>query len=357
MRKSDVFVKNAPLYYLLKLSLFLMVMSLCWPVMAQTKVDFVPDSVKMKTAKKDGWFPSMKASFSFSFAQSDGVVGVPDGTTLSLALQLDGGFLYSKGKHEWRTNTKMLHTQTKIPTLKPFLKSADSFNLETMYTYRFKSWIGAFISLKLDTALLAGYLVRDADTDLKVLKADGTALGAGKALKNQPFLMTNGFAPLMIKESFGLSIVPYEKPSTRVDIKVGLGAIEAFVSANPDLANLSGMIVADDDKTPELDVKLLQNYIQLGAELQLVVAGKIFGDVVGYTFLAEVMYPFVNQLEVGSDLKGIELLNIDVSLKLAVKLSKWASLNYSLSMVKAPLIVNEWQIVNSLLLTITASII
>ena len=108
------------------------------PVSAQKAGSFIPGKVKFKTKKKDGWFPDLNAAFNFSFAQSDGVIGVPDGSTMNFGLQLNGALTYSKGPHEWRSVLLLLHTQTKVPAIKPFLKSADKLDIETAYTYRLK---------------------------------------------------------------------------------------------------------------------------------------------------------------------------------------------------------------------------
>lgn len=336
----------------------------CAPSLAQAqKVDFVPDSIKMKTAKKDGWFPSLKAGFNFSFAQSDGVVGIPDGTTLNLGLQLDAGLLFAKGQHEWRSSAKVVHTQTKIPTIKPFIKSADRFDLETMYTYRFKrpKWLGYFVGAKLNTALLAGFLVRDADTALVFKDPKGTVLdlkdGEGNPFgvkKDQPFLLTHGFSPLLLKASTGLSALPIERKPVRLDIKLGVGVVQAITQSST-TGQPTGFIVTDDATTPALELTQLQDYLQAGGELQVAVSGSFKKGLLTYSLLAEIMVPFVSTAD--TNLTLVQQINTEIALKLGIKLTKWAALNYNLSVVRAPLLVDDWQITNNLMLSITASIL
>jgi len=325
-------------------------------VSAQQKTDFIPDDIKLKTAKKSGWFPALKAGFNFSFAQSDSVVGIPDGTTLNFGVQLEGSLLFSSGQHEWRNSLKLVHTQTKIPAIKLFLKSADRLDLESIYTYRFKSpkWLGLFIGLKSNTALLAGYLVKDTDTDLLLKTTTGKVIER-KALKDTQFPLTSAFSPFFLKESAGLSMLPYDKTHMKVDLKLGGGAVQVFTGSSDDENALIGFVLADDAATPKLELTQLQDYVQAGVELQVGVTGVLLSKSLSYSILAEVMLPLFSS--VTNNLSTIELINVEIAAKLSIKLASWASLNYSLSVVRAPLIVADWQIVNNLMLSITANLI
>ena len=103
------------------------------------EADYIPDAVvtkkkkKKKKKKKDGWHYNLNAAFSFAFSQSQGVVGVPDGLTLALGLQLNGGLQYRYKGHEWINRLSILHGQSKIPNIDPFIKSADQLELNSLY--------------------------------------------------------------------------------------------------------------------------------------------------------------------------------------------------------------------------------
>ena len=65
------------------------------------------------------------------------------------------------------------------------------------------------------------------------------------------------------------------------------------------------------------------------------------------------LYPFYSDPEAaigGEILEGVELTNVEISGKLSVKLAAWASLDYVLSAKYLPLIIDEWQVQNGLLL-------
>lgn len=321
--------------------------------MAQTAGKVLPDQIKYDTKKKDGWFPDLNASFNFSFAQSDGVVGVQDGTTLSLGLQLNGALTFAKSTHEWRSTLKIVHTQTKLPTIDPFVKSADNFDLETTYTYRLPKvkWFGFFVSLRLETPLLPGNLVRaDAGTvQIKEVGAADYVSYADKPTLNaqESLQLTNAFAPLMFKQSLGLDFLPYEKKAFRINLKAGVGALQAFTQ--------SGLRV---DSIAENIIKLgrLQDYVQIGAEARLNINGRLWKKLLTYSLSTGVMLPFYSS--VTNDKSIPELINFDMAFKLGLQVFKWLAINYSLTVVHAPLIVPEkFQITNNLVVALTWDIL
>lgn len=320
------------------------------------KADIIPDEVVKKKKKKkkkkltaDGWHKSLKAGFSFAFAQNQGVVGIPDGITIALGLQLNGKLLYRKGGHEWVSTLNIVHTESKIPNIDPFIKAADQFDLMSLYQYRFKpriKWLGVFAGLRVVTPLLPGNYVPQEDQPLLLHYLDGTAV-PDVATGQKRYRLTRSFAPLVFRQFLGALAKPLEKDWLDVDVRLGLGSREVWTR--------QGFVVKNDDTTPELDLVQMQDYVEGGVELQLALTGHAFGKLLSYGLNVDVMFPFANNAE--TDLKGAELINTEIKAVLGIKVFSWASLNYTLSVVRAPLIVDEWQVVNSLMLSITANIV
>jgi hypothetical protein len=303
-----------------------------------------------RTAKKDGWFPNLKVGLNFAFSQSDNVVGIPNGTTLNLGLQIQGKLLYARGGHEWRSSLNVVHTQTKLPTLKPFLKAADSFDVDTMYLYRFQGlkWLGVFAGLKINTPLLDGFLVREADTVLRVVDRENNEVRRDNAVAQTPFQLTAPFAPFQFKQSIGVSFNPYNKPFLDIDIKLGGGALQTWVQ---------GGLRADDNAATAdtFELRLLEDYVQAGLELQFNLDGKLFKDILTYALVIEFMLPLYTSLQ--TNLSVIDLLNFKTALQIQIKVAKWLSVNYNLSLVRAPLIQPNLQVVNNLVLSLTIDIL
>ena len=150
------------------------------------KADIIPEDVvkkekkkKKKKKKKDGWFPKLQAGVGFAFSQNQGVVGVPDGVSMSLGLQLHGGLEFRYKTHSWITALRIIHTQSKVPNIDPFIKSGDEFYLSTLYQYRFPKvkWLGVFAGVRMTTALLPGSVVPLEDTNIDKTPADTTDRG------------------------------------------------------------------------------------------------------------------------------------------------------------------------------------
>jgi len=200
--------------------------------------------------------------------------------------------------------------------------------------------------VRVTTALFPGNLVRDGDTDLVLTRTDGTQWN-DIALAQKPFRLTDAFAPLLFKQFAGAVLKPLEKPWLDIDIKLGLGAVEVWTQG--------GYVVKDDDTTAELDLLQLEDYIQGGVELQVVFKGTTLKKILTYALVAEVMYPFATSIE--TELSGAGLFNTEFRFTLGIKVYKWLAINYALSVLRAPLIVDEWQVVNSLMVSLTANIV
>jgi len=103
------------------------------------------------------------------------------------------------------------------------------------------------------------------------------------------------------------------------------------------------------------EVVELQDFKQVGLQIEVELGGKVAPQL-SYAFRLELMLPFYTDIDTGK-LGGFDLMNADLTFKLGLKLSSWASLDYLFSAKRMPLIVNQWQVVNNLVLSITANIL
>lgn len=320
--------------------------------------DILPDEVikakkkkaKKKVKKKDGWHPKLNAGFTFSFNQSRGVVGVPDGVSMALGLLLDGGLVFRKGAHEWITVLNVVHTQSKTPNIQPFIKSADKLELLSFYQYRFPKlrMLGVFGGMKYITALLPGSLVVANDVAVDKTPEDPTDF-LDLVPAQKPYRLTKAFSPGLIKQFLGGVFKPYEKKFLSIDIKLGLGGVEVF--------GRDGYVLKDDEATSGiLELKQINDYQQVGAELHVNMTGTAFDKIVTYGVYAEIMYPFYTSIDT-APLKGADLFNIEFKVMVGIKLWKWVSLNYALAALRIPMILDDWQVTNTLLVTVKADLV
>jgi len=311
-----------------------------------TKADVKKEAKAEKKEKTDGWFPKLNASLTTSMVHNKNLPGIDDGLSLTIGVLIDGELKYNKGPHRWITTLKIVHTQSKTPTLEPFFKTADELDLKSLYEHSFNKYnkLMVFGGGQIIATLFPGHVVVSEDTVLRKLRTDGTEV-AGQAMANEPYEISPGLSPFSFKQLVGFGVTPSEDPFAKLNIRLSMVAQETWAR---------GYTVDDDGDTPELELREFENFQQVGPQFNLNIEGEIKKKL-KYSFSAEMMFPVYTSID--TDLSGFNLLNTDLEFKLGVEVTKWASLNYVFTAKRQPMIVDEWQILNNLVFTVTANIL
>ncbi len=334
--------------------------------------DLVPDSSEgLDDGTQPGWHPLLRVSANLAVGHNKNVPGNPDGTNFNFGYLINGGlgYLNDTKEHEWANTLLWQLGYTRTPVVDAALKSMDVIDFKSTYLYHIPAvpWLGPFVAFRLSTAMLPGYDVRADDANVLKLRAteeqlfddednlideDGNQItefhesvetvSGGKKID-----LTGAFAPLTLRESVGLFAIPVDKKAFKLDIRAGFGVWETFVR--------DGYVIEDNEKTETLlELRQMQDTVQMGPELGINIKGLIETNVT-YAFNALFMQPVYHTAD--TDLEGIDLLNIELEFLLGIKLWEWASIDYSFKAYKQPLIVDDWQIQNGLLLSINFSIV
>lgn len=313
---------------------------------SDTKADVKKEAEAKKKEKTDGWFPKLKASLTTSMVHNKNLPGIDDGLSLTIGVLIDGELKYNKGPHRWITTLKIEHTQSKTPTLEPFFKTADELDFKSLYEHSFKKYnkLMVFGGGQIIATLFPGHVVVSEDTELRKLRTDSTEV-AGQAMANEPYEISPGLSPFSFKQLVGFGVTPSEDPFAKLNIRLSMVAQETWAR---------GYAVDDDEDTPELELRELQNFQQVGPQFNLTIDGEIKKKL-KYSFNAEMMFPVYTSID--TDLSGFNLLNTDLEFKLGVEVNKWASFNYVFTAKRQPMILDEWQILNNLVFTVTANIL
>ena len=163
-----------------------------------------------------------------------------------------------------------------------------------------------------------------------------------------------------LEETFALEIDGYQYTSAHIwDVLLVASAKRQMIEGTADEMEEapSGSTVRkylNQQLLKGTDLKQLENFQQFGLQLETELTGKIKKELI-YAFRVELMYPLYTSID--TELSGFDLLNTDISFKLGLKLGKWASLDYLFGAKRLPLIVDQWQLVNNLVLSITANIL
>jgi hypothetical protein len=293
----------------------------------------IPDEVK------EGWTYGLNLGANLSFNHNRKVVGTIDGLTMQVGAILKGSLGLIRGTHEWSSTLVLEHGQTKTPQLENFVKSTDNLDLRSLYTWRVTPWFGPFARMRFQTQVVSGYDVRADSVTIVRKDTDGSTVTETVAPQARIDL-TKPFEPMLLTESAGALATAVNIPEARVDFKLGLGGQHIF--------SRGGFALTDDASTPEIEYTRLQSSNSMGGEFEVEGSGQI-ADNIGWKFLTTLFYPFVTSFE--TDLKGAEILHVEVNTALSVKLAGWLSFDYVLSAKYLPFIVNEWQVQNLALLT------
>jgi hypothetical protein len=306
---------------------------------AQAQDEVIPDKELKEVHKIEGWDFLLTPSANLALSDNRSVVGQQEGLTMTLGAKLASGAFFRKKAHEWRATLDITELFSHTPSLEEFVKSTDIFKVESVYLFHLLDWLGPFAKVNLDSALLEGFDIRPERVDYAISWLDGTPeTRSGFRLR-----LTDGFEPLTLKETAGFFAKPYESKALSVEGKLGFGGLHVFVD--------EGLTVKDDSGTPEIEVVELDGFTQAGGVIELAAFGELYDKKFTYRVGAEVMMPFINDLQEGDD-RGIgELTNIEINATASFKVLEWLSIDYILRVVRLPQLLDEWQVQNNLLLT------
>ncbi len=302
--------------------------------------------IKPATVRPDGWTPGVSLGATLNLNDSHSVIGVQDGTSFTAGYVFDGIIEFNKGKHEWRNTLLASAGTTRAPALPEFVKTNDVLAFESIYLFHVIEVFGPFARFGLNTTVFPSLDIRSAPTSYAIAELDGTTTNfTGRRLD-----LTDPFQPLILKQSIGAFWQPLHEPWMELEARGGIGAQEGIAADN--------LALADDSLTTDVvEVKALDDFYMVGAEA--VVNANGFLDKakrVSYVLGVGVLLPFVtSDLQAGDDRSLPELTSVEGLAGLNVKLFDWASFNYRFTVVRQPLLVDEWQINNTGLLTFAAA--
>lgn len=313
-------------------------------VWAQDDPDYIPTEAANSEGKgegEEGWDLTLTIGATVNFNQNDAVIGQPDGSTWTLGGKLQFGADYFKGGHEVRNNLDVSNTWTRTPVVPEFVRSNDNVRLESIYYYHLDaiSWLGPFARFQLQTSAFTGADVQPEESEYQITKLNGTV----ETVTADRLKLTTPLEPLVLKESLGGFARPIAAKAASLEMRLGLGAQQIFAKG--------ALAVGDDGDTPQIEVTELDDSIQAGAEFVATFGGEILGKRLTYSTGVDVLVPFYNSGGEIDDRGPVDLANIDFYARASIKVVSWASLDYEFRALRQPLLLDEFQVQNNLLLT------
>jgi hypothetical protein len=346
-----------------------------------TEGKFIPKSAEgADDTLGTGWHPALKGAANFALGHSQNTPGTPDGLSLQFGYLIGGklDYLSPEKRHEWANSLDLELQYAMTPVVEHVLiKSADEIDLRSAYFYHPTKlpWLGPFVSFRLTAPMLSGDAVYAEPQNIihlapgetgptaasgDTVDTNGDPIAAGTAVDSdgnpvdaersygsgKQIPLTGAFAPLTLRESLGMFVVPVDKKTVKFDARLGFGAWETFVR--------DGYFIEDNaDTTNILELRQMQDSVQIGPELGMILNGAA-KEILTYRFSALFMQPIYQSSD--SKLEGIDLMNMEFEAGLGIKITKYMSIDYSFKAYKQPLIIDDWQIQNNLLFSVGFSI-
>ena len=304
-----------------------------------------PDLTKKKVnPKRMGWSPSLTLSANVSFTHSRKMVGAQDGQTWNIGPTLDASANYYDGSNEWRNSLLVREVFTRTPVIDEFVKTLDQARLDTLYLYHIQSvpWLGPYVQFRVETSFFPGEDVREKSTTYEI-KAENKVFDADR------LDLTHAFSPTRLKQVMGLLATPIQSRPISMEFRLGVGAQQVLVR--------NGLVIEDDKTTPAIELRRMHDFQQLGAECTALMNGTLLFDDDGqkrpikYAVTASVLMPLYSSRQEGRDLT--ELVGVEIEAKLRFRLVRWASIDYNLRVIRAPLILDEFQVQNDVVLNLS----
>lgn len=293
-----------------------------------------------------GWQKSAKLGTNLSLSSSKDVVGQTDGTSETYGLNLKGEFKRNGSKDEWKTETSLITSTTKTPSISRFVKSSDELKIATMYSrfWRDDRSLGPYVRAEAAAPMFKGEDVQSTQKTYAITDNNGTTrTQAGDTLK-----LTDAFKPLTTKESLGVFYKPINDERLKVETRVGLAALQ--IAADGQYTN-KGTNAAGNVRIEEL-----RDINQAGIEAAVSVKGKV-DEKSGYELGIETLTPVVANTRSGDDREGLRLTNVDGFVKLTSNITSWASFGYDYKVKIQPQLVDRAQQIHMIVLNVNYNLL
>lgn len=262
-----------------------------------------------------------------NFQNTKNVSGIENGNSFSFSTFLDNKLTYERDLHFSTTRLEIEEGLTKNPNSSDFETNLDELDLDSIYIYRLKSWIGPYVRFNLDTNLFAQTRDLGEATTVLIVDRSGNLLSLDAGSVN--FDLRKSFSSLAFREGAGVNLTILKTVRFDLNLRLGIGARQVYVenlfTERTDIAladiDTGGVSITE----PHFIVQKLNNSYQEGFETALVGNLRFFRWIVMNTEF-EMLEPFDDLNE--------PIISWENSLVL--RLGPYASLNYITKIIRDP---------------------
>lgn len=174
-----------------------------------------------------------------------------------------------------------------------------------------------------------------------VRKAAQPQATSSTALAETKTDLTGAFEPIIVAETLGIFANPLDGKKLTFAAKLGAGGQHILTRGG---YALSGF----DADTQTVKINEVETTHQAGGEVELEAKGQLT-EMVKWNARSRLFVPLITASE--QKLTGVDAMTTEIGAGISVKLAKWASLDYVLTVRRIPLVLEQWQVQHGLLLT------
>lgn len=290
--------------------------------------------------EREGLDAKLAVSTTLNVNDNRDVVGQTSGASVTLGYKLDGQATWVSHGHEWRSTLSLAEGLARTARLPVVVKSQDLLRVESVYLRRVLPWLGPYVRAAGDGPLLSGFDERPAPVDYVIARRDGRS----DTVRTNHLQLTSMARPFSFKESLGVFARVLREETRNLEVRTGVGGRQTLADGQLALLDRAG--------TPEIEVVELDAFHQLGPELTAAAWGRLLEGTVTYRANLDAMLPVTHSFySVDTDASPLDLLNLEATANVTVKVASWASLDYQLRIVRQPQLFDATQVQNNLLLT------
>lgn len=289
----------------------------------------------------DPWTRRVVVGVNAGMAQSSGLVGVADQTTISGDLFWDNYLAYELGSQSFigllELEEGLLLVNPAEGGRLPLQKSRDRLRLDLVYTYLFADWIGPYVAVGTIASVFPTHVISSDPITIRRLHEDGTTedefVGASESFRTSDF-----FGSVQVREGLGVNLRFLRTAAADMSLRIGAGFRQ----------NVFHDSFVEDDlaSTDEIEYRQVESFNQEGIES--VLAGRL-------RFLRFLTY--TTEAEVFADFGQLEDPTITWQNTLSFRFTSFAALDYSVDLLSQPQVVDDLQLSQSILLRLAWSIL
>ena len=285
-----------------------------------------------------------KISSNFSFTNNDKYVGQTDGANYQFNIITDNEVNWRNKHHEFLNKLHINYGLSKTPQLKNLFKSQDEIKYLSTYLYHLSAihWFGTFVRFKVVSSMLSGSYISPDDETLVFKYRNGNEKSC-ILRANYRYIIVESFEPITMSGNLGFFANPVNKKKLKLSLKLGAG-FQKMISRD-------GFVLADDSNTPEIEFNQLEDYSDAGIEFELDASGEINSSI-NWSLIANFFFPFNDSCS-KDDLNDLDRLNTNIEGKFSSKLTNRTSLDSYIMIKRIPLVLNEWQIQNGIVIKVS----